>query len=79
MSSKNILKNVSSISNSSTKDSNETKDELNKDETIILSTEHRLSFDKNEWVDVNDYFVRHTEVCQLIPITMSFVTPVLCF
>ena len=43
MSSKNIVKNVYSISNSSTKDRNETKDELN---TMILSTEHKLSFDK---------------------------------
>ena len=43
MSSKNIVKNVYSISNSSTKDRNETKDELN---TMILSTEHKLLFDK---------------------------------
>ena len=79
MSSENIVKNISSISNSSTNDSNDTKDELNTDEAMIQSVEHKLSFDKNEWVDVNDYFVRLTEVCQLIPITLSFVIPVLCF
>ena len=79
MSSRNIVKNISSISNSSTRASNETKDELNTDEAMIQSMEHKLSFDKNEWVDVNDYFVRLAEVCQLIPITLSFVIPVLCF